>query len=763
LKKRIAEVQERHNKNEDEKVKQELETLNAEEQKLQEELANKGKVRDHEIELLVDCLQGIKVLLNQPAKADLLPAKDGLLPPKADLLPAKTDLLPVKADLLPAKADLPSGYVPPALNHSVKKPPPPLYIPPAPVESPRDPRAPNYVPPAPNYVPPAPKPIITKYHEELNKAQALKEEREAEFKKLVEEKNRLEKEINERNRLEKDMTEEKEQLILRIANIEAQLKKFKINEKEEEKKLDKINLEIVYSQRQLNKEKELVDTLLEKDRRKRAKMEAKIEAKIKKKTETKKNKPLSESSPSSEKVGLGLGGGGLGGGFDGITGGLGITGLGGMGMGGIGKAAAQGLGLPSALVTTAMKTDSKKETEVSSALTPVKPPVGFSNVGFPTHPQNININSLSKFWQVDTHMDTPAVTETSSDKYLLFVTYKESNIKMEVPVSTLDILKKKIAARFSIREEFRLEYFDEDFQKFAILTAFDELKPKSQITVKPFNHQPWQFSPSFLEDKHWKVHGGSTTSYKSFYIVENSKIINQPEYNNFEKLLKKWGKEKIGKITELIALQNDGLETAFLFYTHSLIEKFRSSPQLFKKETWKNKQDVQDRQWVHDQYTKSTQIFEDWSEDKEVPIIPMFHGTTKATGLKIAQTGFSTVATLDDGFYARGIYFTSDFDYASYYSSLSGKGKNPCIVVAFVSPGNAYPVLESPVHPNTLKGKAGVINPGYQSHFVCVWGTKSNKQVGWPCPPGTKKFTDELVLFQDAQALPKYIITVEKS
>jgi len=209
-------------------------------------------------------------------------------------------------------------------------------------------------------------------------------------------------------------------------------------------------------------------------------------------------------------------------------------------------------------------------------------------------------------------------------------------------------------------------------------------------------------------------------------------------------------------------LQNDGLEKAFLFYNNALMEKFRSSPQIFKKDNWKQRQDVDHRQFVYDHFTKYAKKFKSLTEDQSVPMIPMFQGTSTSTSIKIAQTGFSTVATLDDGFYGRGIYFTSSINYASYYSNLAMKGKSNqyCIVVALVSPGNVYPVIESPLQKNSFRGKAGVICPGFQSHYVTVFAP-GDKQPGYPCSKGTAKCANELVLFQDAQALPKYILMIE--
>jgi len=50
-----------------------------------------------------------------------------------------------------------------------------------------------------------------------------------------------------------------------------------------------------------------------------------------------------------------------------------------------------------------------------------------------------------------------------------------------------------------------------------------------------------------------------------------------------------------------------------------------------------------------------------------------------------------TISTLDSGWFGKGIYFTSDIDYAAkYYSSSDKAGWKP-ILLSFVVPGNPYP------------------------------------------------------------------------
>lgn len=52
----------------------------------------------------------------------------------------------------------------------------------------------------------------------------------------------------------------------------------------------------------------------------------------------------------------------------------------------------------------------------------------------------------------------------------------------------------------------------------------------------------------------------------------------------------------------------------------------------------------------------------------QLSIIPMFHGTSRQTAWHIVNGGFSTVVAQDEGFFGKGIYFSSDVDYAKHYA-----------------------------------------------------------------------------------------------
>jgi len=120
---------------------------------------------------------------------------------------------------------------------------------------------------------------------------------------------------------------------------------------------------------------------------------------------------------------------------------------------------------------------------------------------------------------------------------------------------------------------------------------------------------------------------------------------------------------------------------------------------------------------------------------------------------------------------------TSYADYAVCYSKAAAE---KILVLSLVIPGNIYPVTEQPSDINlmtisdeesskakkkpaeTLLGKP--CKNGYQSHYAYIYGHRSEgRTFGWPCTDPHWKGTkyDELVIFQDAQAVPKYVIYVK--
>jgi len=138
----------------------------------------------------------------------------------------------------------------------------------------------------------------------------------------------------------------------------------------------------------------------------------------------------------------------------------------------------------------------------------------------------------------------------------------------------------------------------------------------------------------------------------------------------------------------------------------------------------------------------------------------LFRGTSENAAFRIIKNGFGTVASLDDGFYGRGMYFTSSFKYASSYAQITPHGK--VFLIALTVPGNPYPATEPPfvADEKAPEGKSlntfGLLGQackaGYQSHYL------EATQSGQPAMDVVEGFGDELVVFEGSQTLPLFLV-----
>jgi len=81
--------------------------------------------------------------------------------------------------------------------------------------------------------------------------------------------------------------------------------------------------------------------------------------------------------------------------------------------------------------------------------------------------------------------------------------------------------------------------------------------------------------------------------------------------------------------------------------------------------------------------------------------------------------------------------------------------KSPCIVVCFILPGNVRPVIESKSAKDTLYGQ--YIEFGYQCNYVCC------KNDGFPCTEIKDKCYNELVIPQENQVIPIFLLLIDIS
>lgn len=282
--------------------------------------------------------------------------------------------------------------------------------------------------------------------------------------------------------------------------------------------------------------------------------------------------------------------------------------------------------------------------------------------------------------------------------------------------------------------------------------AVMKLKPR-----KEKKKEKWFFSKEALstENFNWIQKGGDSTPYKSLFIEDWTQ--SNPITDLFNRCFSRMKNFNILNIHKMYAVNNTELFRSFLVYNNSMLGKWRSSANLFKSTDWIKSEDSDIRQAHYNIFHKYCTSFP-WNENLVLPVVPMLHGTSRDTAWKIAQTGFATVATIDTGYYGRGIYFTSDVNYAKFYSEIASKSqKKLCLLLSLVIPGNIYPLTEDHTGPDSFLGKP-VKGAGYQSHYTNVISSRNAEKFGHVCNPPQSDNYDELVVFQDAQALPLFII-----
>jgi hypothetical protein len=79
-----------------------------------------------------------------------------------------------------------------------------------------------------------------------------------------------------------------------------------------------------------------------------------------------------------------------------------------------------------------------------------------------------------------------------------------------------------------------------------------------------------------------------------------------------------------------------------------------------------------------------------FKHDHNVSIVGVWHGTTLDKAEVIVQTGFANLGTLDEGWFGKGIYFTSFPEYALKYCK---QVDNICLIFCYVIVANPFPIV----------------------------------------------------------------------
>jgi len=245
----------------------------------------------------------------------------------------------------------------------------------------------------------------------------------------------------------------------------------------------------------------------------------------------------------------------------------------------------------------------------------------------------------------------------------------------------------------------------------------------------------------------WAFKSAALDIFNTWEQTENyyhKELIPQsPEHNRVKNLFDNYLFGNNLSIVKISAVYNQNLVDAFVAGQTNWIIRLDDNQKLFQQNAWKDNLEL--REWVMTEFKNRVSSFP-WNEGANFPILPACHGTDMSKAVKICNSGFASINTLDPGFYGKGIYVTSYAEYALRYAI----GNNPCIIVAWILPGHPYPVIEHHESENTLKG--GSMKPQCQSHYV------RTDQMGFVFPQPRIDSYDEIVLAQENLIVPAFLL-----
>ncbi|MBS0649281.1 MAG: hypothetical protein JSS10_08680 [Verrucomicrobia bacterium] len=155
-------------------------------------------------------------------------------------------------------------------------------------------------------------------------------------------------------------------------------------------------------------------------------------------------------------------------------------------------------------------------------------------------------------------------------------------------------------------------------------------------------------------------------------------------------------------------------------------------------------------------------------------VLPLWHGSTKEVCQSICWSGFTSFGkhhyfdenatkggtkSTDKGYFGAGIYFTNSAQYATMYSSGGH------LLLVWVSMREPYPVVNDKTHPqkgsDMLKLEGRMHYQNYNAHFIPVVSIRPHDPKCieyYPCYKDQQPAWDEFVVFEKAQALPRFWI-----
>jgi len=256
------------------------------------------------------------------------------------------------------------------------------------------------------------------------------------------------------------------------------------------------------------------------------------------------------------------------------------------------------------------------------------------------------------------------------------------------------------------------------------------------------------------EDVRWfyetyQKHPASWVKEESGDVIFYQKQLTK-DSDHWQKMMTIFDTFSIGKeliVQDAYGIYNPSLVGAFITQLQIMHNRMESDPDIFRRRAHGTNEY---RKWVLSKFEARVSQCP-WNDGTKPAILPTIHGTSFSIALKICATGFANLSSLDDGFFGKGIYFTT---YALYALPYFSSKDQPAILLSFVLPGNTYPVNENSKSKKSLVGTALV--SGCNSHYVIT-----TSQGEPPDEPRESDIYDELVIPQEAQISPFLLLRID--
>ncbi len=186
----------------------------------------------------------------------------------------------------------------------------------------------------------------------------------------------------------------------------------------------------------------------------------------------------------------------------------------------------------------------------------------------------------------------------------------------------------------------------------------------------------------------------------------------------------------------------------------AFVAKWRNG-QENRKDTLEPQENTDWRGEVHQQFQMMAKPYQD-SDYPSVSLLPMWHGTKTAIVDSIFRSGYASLATTDNGFFGKGIYGAHEAEYSSRVYAKEGGA----LILNWTACFSAYPVIDGDM--KKLEGKDSYSN--YDAHFVPVAPRNPdnpNEDTYYPTKPNEPHQYTELVVFQSAACLPRYLVQLQ--